>query len=107
MSASKVIIRTPPKDAEHYIFRKTNRLSPALDVLVIKDALLSVDIRRPGMTEFYVHDKKGKLIPQVSRGQSPFLTPNPIHVSETIGLIDDWFSEMNICHFLLDTIPRL
>jgi len=106
-AASVVSFPVPAKDGDHYIFEKHELVSPGIDVLIVKDALLSVDIRRPGMTEFYVHDKNGTFLPQISRGQVPFLAPEPIRFRETVGLLDDWFSEMNICHFLLDKIPRL
>jgi hypothetical protein len=104
---SEVVIPSPAKHGEHYIFQKQTLTSPGLDVMVIKNATLSVDIRRAGMTEFYVFDKNGTFIPQVSRGQVPFKRPETLRIREPVGLIDDFFSEMNICHFLLDKVVRL
>jgi len=104
---SEVVIPAPAKHGEHYIFKKHTLTSPGLDVMVIKDATLSVDIRRAGMTEFYVFDKNGTFIPQASRGQVPFQQPEALRIQEPVGLIDDFFSEMNICHFLLDKVVRL
>lgn len=104
---STVVFPSPAKHGEHYIFGKHTVTSPGLDVMVIKNATLSVDIRRAGMTEFYVFDKNGTFIPQVSRGQVPFQQPEALRIQEPVGLIDDFFSEMNICHFLLDKVVRL
>ena len=105
--ASTIILPAPAKHGEHYIFKKQILKSPALDVMVIQDATLSVDLRRPGMTEFYVFNKNGAFIPQVSRGQVPFRLAETQHIKETVALIDDRFSQINICHFLLDKLPRL
>jgi capsular polysaccharide biosynthesis protein len=104
---SEVDIPSPAKHGQHYIFKKPTKPSPGLDVMVIKNATLSVDIRRAGMTEFYVFDQDGTLIPQVSRGQAPFQQPEALRIQEPVALIDDFFSEMNICHFLLDKVVRL
>jgi hypothetical protein len=93
------------EDSRHFIFNIRRELRPAITVLSMEDAVVSIDVRRVGLTEFYVFDRGGTLHEPLSRGAQPFLE-DTVAVSEVLALGDDIFPEFNVSHFLLDKLSR-
>ena len=98
---------TPPasEDSRHFIFNIRRELRPAITVLSMEDAVVSIDVSRVGLTEFYVFDRGGTLHDALSRGDQPFVE-DPVAVGDVLALGDDIFPEFNVAHFLLDKLSR-
>lgn len=97
----------PKGDSSHYIFRTKEYIAPQIQMLEISDAILSADISRPGLTEFYVENSAGELLESVSNGTRPFKVEPTEKLQGTVVLLDDRFSEANVCHFMLDKLSRI
>jgi hypothetical protein len=98
-----------PKNAhEHYMFNKTHYVRKQRDLLKISNATLCIDRTKPYKFEYYIFDENDNYIETLSQGRSPFLFGNEIyHLNKKIGFIEDRFTRFNVCHLLLDKIPRI
>lgn len=104
-AGSQRLFRPAGGDGWHPSFAVAATRVPDLHRVSIANGSLSVDTTgdRP---RFYVHDGAGRLIPELSAGDEPFLEP-PLKVDGTLALLDDWHSAFNVCHALFDKLTRL
>jgi Glycosyltransferase 61 len=100
----------PEGDSSHYIFATAERAVelPPVRVHCLRGGAISLDLTRPGRTEFYVFDSAGNCIEELSWGICPFRTDAWDRLAGRLAVIGDRFSgTMNVCHFLLDHLTRI
>lgn len=100
----------PEGDSNFYLFTiaKQSITVPPIQLYCIKNGTYSIDISARGRAEFYVFDKNGICIDDLSWGGNPFILDECDTINGPVGIIDDRFSgAMNICHLLLDRLPRI
>ena len=99
----------PAFDASHYIFAaagKPMRLRP-VEVQVVTGATFSGDLSKMGRPEFYTI-AGGACVSDLSLGTRPLVTEEVVELDVPLLVMADAFSgRANICHFLLDQVPRL
>ena len=102
--------RLPEGDNDYYLFRTAvhDVPVPPITVYALEGGTVSFDLRRKGLTEFYVFDADGNCLEDLSYGGAPFITEDPIRVPGELGVLSDRFSgPMSVCHFLLDHLTRV
>ncbi len=93
-------------DVAHYMFRDKFMPRVAIHAYELKDVLLSFDVTYNFKMEFYLFTADGALINGLFFGAKPFLETVFETVEVPAILIDDFFVNPNICHFLFDKLPR-
>jgi capsular polysaccharide biosynthesis protein len=82
------------------------RLRP-VDIQIVTGAVFSGDVSKMGRPEFYTM-AGGACVSDLSLGTRPFVTEAVVELDVPLLVTADAFSgKSNICHFLLDQIPRL
>jgi capsular polysaccharide biosynthesis protein len=96
-------------DTEHYIFAAAGvpvKLRP-VDIVMVEDAVFSADLSKTGQPEFYTI-AGNSCISDLSFGVRPFINNFVEQIDRPLLVTADAFSSNpNICHFLLDQVPRL
>jgi len=108
--AGETRIPSPDGDAFYYMFRNAGQLVPlpAVTVHALDGGVISFDLTQPGATQFYVFDRDGACIEDLSWGVSPFIAADVGEIEGDLGIIGDRFcGPMNICHFMLDHLTRV
>lgn len=97
---------TLPSNAEkYYAFSRSKCNRPNIDLIDLQNAVISIDRTKPYNIEYYIFTESGEYLKQISHGDSPFL--NDIKKTDKeIFFVEDKFSQFNICHLLLDKLPR-
>ena len=105
----EVIHAAPAFDDSHYIFAaagKPMRLHP-VDIQIVSGAIFSGNLSKMGRPEFYTIAGNA-CVSDLSLGTRPFVAERVIELDGPLLVTADAFSgKPNICHFLLDQIPRL
>jgi capsular polysaccharide biosynthesis protein len=77
-------------------------------VYEIPQGVISFDIARRGLTEFYVFDGEGRCLEDLSHGIRPFILDGGDTVAGPLAVAGDKYSgTMNVSHFLLDQLTKL
>ncbi len=89
---------------EHYIFKHVGKEDRS-SLSEIDNAILSINGADLGIKSLYIFNSKRELIH--STGSDPFILDNQKFIPGRSGFLDDRFTKFNVCHFLLDKLPRL
>jgi len=100
----------PEPDGFYYLFRDSPQEVgvPGVSVYEIPQGIISFDVERRGLTEFYVFDREGRCLEDLSHGIRPFILDNVDTVPGPLAVAGDKYSgTMNLSHFLLDQLTKL
>jgi hypothetical protein len=109
IEAASATIPPPHGDRFYHMFRTAGRLTetPSISIDVFEAGIVSFDITRLGLTQFYVFDSNGACVEDLSVGGTPFIADTVQTVPGDLGVLGDRHcGPMNICHFLLDHLTR-
>jgi hypothetical protein len=106
----EAIVPPPIGDDFYYMFRNAGQpiSLPAVTVHALEGGIVSFDLTHLGRTQFYVFDRDGACVEELSWGIRPFIDDPGSEMDGDVCLIGDRFSgAMNVCHFLLDHLTRV
>jgi hypothetical protein len=109
IEAASTTVPPPQGDGFYHMFRSAGRLTetPSISIDVFEGGTVSFDITRLGLTQFYVFDRSGACVEDLSIGGTPFIAETVQTVPGALGVLGDRHcGPMNICHFLLDHLTR-
>lgn len=96
----------PHFQLSHYTFQSLDFNRRVRSVLLYKECYISFDISKNYMYEFYLFDKDGELVKELSFGKDPVLYEVAYYEEDSVAFLEDFFVQFNICHYLLDKLPR-
>lgn len=99
-------LKLPLGSEDFYAFSRSNGIRKKIDTLLLENCYLSIDFSKKYSTKYYFFDNNKNYISDLSNGESPFISNQVIPIDSNIGFLEDKFSQFNICHLLLDKIPR-
>ena len=106
-SQDSLVLCEPGLGASHYIYRDQETRSRGFSTVRIPEAKILLDRRRPYQSTFIISDRDRRIIPALSFGVvSKSDVRNVVHHRE-VAFIDDHFNSFNICHFIVDKLPRI
>lgn len=90
-----------------YLFRKSTAIqtAPPHTSYYLRSGYFSFDISREGRPEFYLLDEDKRPIRGLCYGFKPFAEAPRDEIANA-AFIDDMFPGNNICHLLIDKLPR-
>jgi hypothetical protein len=96
-----------PEDANnYYAFTRSSGIRTQIDLIEIENCYLSIDFSKPYSIKYYIFDGNQSYLNKLSNGEVPFIAEDIVIEDKVVGFVEDKFSQFNICHLLLDKLPR-
>lgn len=96
-----------PKGSEgHYALARTHGIRKPVELLAVENGYMSFDFSRPYSYRYYIFNADGGYLEACSQGDMPFLREDYSTVDKNISFLGDRFTGFNVCHLLLDKLPR-